>query len=332
VEVDVRVLITGMGHPLGHSIYKTAKQCAFPVDVTVADADARSVGLYLEDDRVLLPLARDASYIETLLDVLRDRDVQALFVGTTAEMSVVSAHAEYIEDETGARVLIEPPHVLSIANDKYETSRMLAAAGLEHARSARGDDLDACLALARACGYPLFAKPRTGSASTGAGPIPGEDELRAFAGPDRESWVVQEHLGVDSEYTSGVYRTLAGETIDVISMWRQLQFGLSYKVEVRALPEIDAYAVAVAEALAATGPVNVQAMLVEGRGPVCFEINPRLSSTSPVRAMFGLNEVELLLRERVLGERPAAQPHREGWAFRAWQEVYVPLDEVERLR
>lgn len=327
----MRVLITGMGHPLGHSIYKTAKQCSFDVEVTVADADARSVGLYLEDDRVLLPLARDGAYIESLLGVLRERDVQALFVGTTAEMSVVSAHAEYIEDETGAKVLIEPSHVLAIANDKYETARMLAADGLEHARSARGDDLDGCLALAGEAGLPLFAKPRTASASTGAGAIRSEEELRTFVGPERESWVVQEHLGEDREYTSGVYRTLAGETIDVISMWRQLQFGLSYKAEVRALPEIDAYAVQVAEALGATGPVNVQAMLVEGRGPVCFEINPRLSSTSPVRAMFGLNEVELLLRERVLGERPVAQPHREGWAFRAWQEVYVPLDEVERL-
>jgi carbamoyl-phosphate synthase large subunit len=327
----VRVLITGMGHPLGHSIYKTAKQCSFEVDVVVADADARSVGLYLEDARVLLPLARDPTYIETLVEVLRGRDVQAMFVGTTAEMAVVSAHADYIEGETGARVLIEPPEVLAVANDKYETARMLAAAGLEHARSERGDELDACLRLGRDAGYPLFAKPRTGSASTGAGPIASEEELRAFCGPHRESWVVQEHLGAAREYTSGVYRTLAGETVDVISMWRDLQFGLSYKAEVRALPEIDAYAVEVAEALGATGPVNIQSMLVEGRGPVCFEINPRLSSTSPVRAMFGLNEVELLLRERVLGERPVAQPHREGWAFRAWQEVYVPLEEVERL-
>lgn len=327
----MRVLITGMGCPLGHAIYKTAKASNLDLEIVVADADRRSVGLFLEPRRVLLPLARDPHFVERLVDALNEHDARALFVGTTAEMKTVSAHTEYIEAETGARVLIEPPHVLEIANDKLATAEMLAAAGLEHARSARGDDLEACRRVAEGSGWPVFAKPRTGSASHGAGALRDEAELRAFCGPDRETWVVQEHLGTGSEYTSGVYRTLGGRTIDVISMWRDLQFGLSYKAEVRALPEIDAYAAAVADALGATGPVNVQSMLVEGRGPVCFEINPRLSSTSPVRAAFGLNEVELLLRERVLGEEPVARPHRDGWAFRAWQEVYVTREDVESI-
>lgn len=329
----LRILVTGMGCPLGHSIYKTARAASLPLEIVTADADARSVGLYLGEPSVLLPLARDEAFVPALIETLRERDVQALFVGTLAEMQPVSESRERIEAESGARVLIEPPEVLRVANDKYETARMLERAGLPHARSALANDAPGLARLAREAGFPLFAKPAVGSASRGVAVLRDSAELDAFAGESRGSWVVQEYLGDGTrEYTSGVYTGLDGRTVDVISMWRDLEFGLSYKAEVRRFPEVDAYAERVARALGATGPCNVQSMLTDDRGPVCFEINPRLSSTSPVRAAFGLNEVELLLRERVLGEEVRAAEHGEGWAFRSWQETYVPLEEVERLR
>ena len=36
-------------------------------------------------------------------------------------------------------------------------------------------------------------------------------------------------------------------------------------------------------------------MCLTKKGPKIFEINPRFSGTTPLRAIFGLNEVELLI-------------------------------------
>ena len=44
------------------------------------------------------------------------------------------------------------------------------------------------------------------------------------------------------------------------------------------------------------GPANFQLILTK-KGPVIFEINPRFSGTTPIRAMFGLNEIDLILSE-----------------------------------
>lgn len=328
----LRVLITGMGCPLGHSIFKAARAASLQLEIVAADADPRSVGLYLGAPAVLVPLARDPKFVPGLVEVLRMYEVDALFVGTLAEMQIVAESRERIERESGTCVLIETPEVLRIANDKYATATMLEAAGLPHARSALSDNSVELEALADTAGFPLFAKPAVGSASRGIAVLRGYEELTAFVSERGSGWVVQEYLGDGSrEYTTGVYTTLDGRTMDVMSMWRDLQFGLSYKTEVRAFPEIDDYAIRVAEALGATGPCNVQSMLTDNRGPVCFEINPRLSSTSPIRAAFGLNEVELLLRERVLGEEIVAAPHTTGWAFRSWQETIVTAEAVERL-
>ena len=329
---ELRVLITGMGCPLGHSIYKAAAAASLKLEIVAADADPRSVGLYLGAPAVLLPFAREPGFVAALIELLRRDNIDALLVGTLAEMQVVADARAQIEAESSARVLIESPEVIAIANDKYATAKALEQAGLSHARSALGDDAPALEGLATEAGFPLFAKPRVGSASRGATVLRNAEALAAFVGDGRPEWVVQEYLGDGRrEYTTGVYKALDGRTVDVMSMWRDLQFGLSYKAEVRSFPEIDAYAVRVADAVGATGPCNVQSMLTDDRGPVCFEVNPRLSSTSPIRAAFGLNEVELLLRERVLGEQVTTSAHTSGWAFRSWQETVVPFEEVERV-
>jgi carbamoyl-phosphate synthase large subunit len=49
-----------------------------------------------------------------------------------------------------------------------------------------------------------------------------------------------------------------------------------------------------ANALGSVGPLNIQGRLDNGEF-VAFEINPRFSGTTPMRAMAGFNEPELLI-------------------------------------
>jgi carbamoyl-phosphate synthase large subunit len=62
---------------------------------------------------------------------------------------------------------------------------------------------------------------------------------------------------------------------------------------------------------------------------VCFEVNPRFSSTTPVRAHFGVNEPELAIREYVLGETLPHISARPGAVMREWQEIYLEADAAE---
>ena len=47
------------------------------------------------------------------------------------------------------------------------------------------------------------------------------------------------------------------------------------------------------------------------------------SGTSAIRAYFGYNEPEMLLRHYVLGEEAKATPARSGYVFRYWNEVFL---------
>jgi carbamoyl-phosphate synthase large subunit len=80
--------------------------------------------------------------------------------------------------------------------------------------------------------------------------------------------------------------------------------------EVGHWPEIRSQCEVIAASLAPQAPINLQCRVVDGH-VFPFEINPRFSGTTSLRALAGYNEPDTLIRRDVLGE--AIEPH---FAFR----------------
>jgi carbamoyl-phosphate synthase large subunit len=76
--------------------------------------------------------------------------------------------------------------------------------------------------------------------------------------------------------------------------------------------------------------LNVQARMVGDQLKV-FELNPRISASCPIRAVAGVNEPDILYRNAVLGEEMRVSSYEKLACFRYWNEVYVPLEAVERM-
>jgi carbamoyl-phosphate synthase large subunit len=74
--------------------------------------------------------------------------------------------------------------------------------------------------------------------------------------------------------------------------------------------------------------VNIQGRLRHGT-LVPFEINPRFSASTYLRAMAGFNEVDLLLRNAALGEDAPTWKLREGWYLRSLTERFIAPDELK---
>jgi carbamoyl-phosphate synthase large subunit len=106
-----------------------------------------------------------------------------------------------------------------------------------------------------------------------------------------------------------------------ICMRRELAAGNTYKAWVVTQPEVQAESLRVIAALGIRGPCNVQLRLT-ARGPVTFEINPRLSGTTAMRAHFGYNEVDMAIRSFLLGEQLQLPTITPGTALRFWDEMY----------
>jgi carbamoyl-phosphate synthase large subunit len=326
--MTINVAVTGMGNPLGQNIMKALKLSSLPLKFFALDANPLSAG-FLQAVPVLCPRASSPNFVEEFIVFLKRTNIRAVFFGTEAEPSILRPHRNKIEEEANTKLMMNDASVLSIADDKYLTAVHLAGSGLDHPMSAPAEDDAAVSALIRKAGFPLIVKPRKGSASRGLARVKSESELSSYRRP---GFVVQECLLPDNaEFTVGVYRTGAGIPIATTVIHRDLDFGLTYRGIIEDRPEIADYANAVAASLNATGSCNIQLRYTK-RGPVCFEVNPRFSSTTPIRAYFGVNEPELCIRELVLGETLKPVTARAGGVLREWNEIYLEQDELRLMQ
>jgi carbamoyl-phosphate synthase large subunit len=104
--------------------------------------------------------------------------------------------------------------------------------------------------------------------------------------------------------------------------------GYSQGFIVRA-PAIQAFCEELALRLESRGPLNIQLRLdFATKEPLVFEVHPRFSGTTPIRADVGFNEVDLLLRNALFGESFARLDYRTNVAaIRAFEHVIVPMDQ-----
>jgi carbamoyl-phosphate synthase large subunit len=156
------------------------------------------------------------------------------------------------------------------------------------------------------------------------------DVVQGQIGP--RDLIVQEYLGEeDAEYTAGCFCDREGELRGTIVLRRWLEAGTTVAAELGSFPEVSEVAAAIAAALGPLGPCNVQLRMHRGT-PVPFEINPRFSGTTALRARMGVNEVDAALRHFVLGEPvPGLKDPGSRVALRYWNELYVPASAVGEI-
>lgn len=318
----MKVLVTGAGALLGQGIIRSLLESRLQVEVLAADPSEHAAGLYWVDGRFRIPMASDPSYLERMEELIERERPNAVMVGTDVELHALAAHRENLERDYGTHVIVSSPQVVAIADDKYETYRFLRDHGFDYPDSALPGEEDA---LVERVGYPLVVKPRVGARSVGVSVVRDREQLRVAVAASHRP-VIQECVGTDQdEYTAGVL-CFDGACCASIVMRRDLRDGNTYRAFVDHYPEFNAEVRRMGEALAPYGPANFQFRVAAGKIKV-FEINGRFSGTTPLRMRAGFNEVELVLRQVVLGEsieQPVIQPMT---ILRHWSEtVVLPSD------
>lgn len=329
-EHPLTALVIAVGGNVSQSILKALAQSDVPCRVIGTDISPLQTGLYTVDIGYVAPWADDPGFVDWVITLCNREQVDIILTGCEPVLPVLAAHRDYIETKTGALCLVNSVAVMDICDDKLRTCEWLAEQGFDHPGYAPAEDRDAVERLAQRCGFPLIAKKRGGGGGQAMFSIHDEEDMAYVA--RKPGYVVQETVGDhNSEYTVGCFSDRNGVLLGSISLWRDLFLGTTYRAVAGAYPEIEREAERIATALAPIGPCNIQLRMTR-RGPVCFEINPRFSGTTAIRAQFGFNEVEAALRHFLLDDDAPPLPHiTEGIALRYWNELYVPPEAVQVL-
>jgi carbamoyl-phosphate synthase large subunit len=329
----MNILVTAIGGGGHGDQVRKALQMAKPNGYRVigADANPNCPQRQSVDSFEQLPLASDAEYLNAVVEVCRKWSIDVLFHGCEPEMRVISQNRKRFED-LGITLGMNSSSVIELCSDKYQTARVISELGMFMPRTETISVANS-ETLAKIDYLPVVVKPAKDSGGSSRILLAQtHDQLAMALGylglayPSSE-FIVQEYIGTpQSEFTVGILHDRWGEYIGGIGLRRDLTTSLSVCERVQNVsskrylgdwlvvssgvsqglldrfPEVVEPCRLVAEAVGSRGPLNFQCRIHRNKIGI-FEINPRLSGTTSLRAIAGFNEPDLMIRRNRLGKQ-----------------------------
>lgn len=335
------VLIAGvggasLGTELAKSLDLTDRYAVFGCDISPYAFGHFSQGF------VDTALVEREDYVAGVLDACRRFGTRYVVPGGEQPMVLLNAARGDLE-RAGVRLLANSSATIDVCSDKAETFTRLKALGVRIPRTVlapAGRQLDEFP-------LPVIVKATTGTggsslvflAATRAEVPLYVDHIRACG---REA-ILQEYVAHDEgEYTIGVLSLPDGRVAASVALRRMFHVKLSVAQRSEAglissgysqgliddFPALRATAEEIAAALGSTGPLNIQGRVRDG-ALLPFEINPRFSASTHLRAMAGVNELDIYLQFLERGTVPPPPTVAKGYYLRSLAEVYVPPEQIE---
>lgn len=332
VNNPMNVLVTGAGSVYGVGIIRALKASELSLEIIAIDVNPYSLGLYFADKGFIAPrAAAEESYYMFIENLCKDHQIKAIFIGSTAELSFYAKNRESLERSTGAKVFVNSPAVIELCTDKWLTMCHLSRSGFQIPASIRyPEDAGMLSSFIKSAGFPLIVKPRRGRGSEGVVLVKDKQQLLSNV-KGKKDLIIQEYLtNEEQEFTVGICINQKGKIISRIALRRYLQEGVSIAAVSDGYHDIADYCAVVASTLGAYGAINIQLRLKDGM-PVIFEINPRFSSSTGMRLLFGINEPESLIRGDVLCQEVVPGCAETGMVLRQYTDYYFPIDMLNSI-
>lgn len=313
-----------VGSPLGQSIYKALTKSKLALNLYLADISELAAGFYLNDNitNIILPPLKMDNYFNELKQVISQFNIDVIFPVISLEHEYFSNNMDYF-NKNNIKVITPEKNLYNLCSNKYLSMSFLKSKGINAPDSIMFDDEERLRMFLSRNEFPVVLKPCYGSSSNNVFVVEDHDRLFAIAAAfPKNYFIIQEYLPSDEEYSVGVYISKDRSFKDTFIVKREMKFGLSYKGQVILNDQIKDYCLAVCSTLGLYYSSNVQLKIIQGE-PCTFEINPRLSSTTSVRAHFGFNEPEMILWELFFNINDYKYDIKIGKFMRYWEEIYL---------
>ncbi len=331
----LKVMLAGIGGAsLGTELLKSLA-LAGHYEVYGCDVSPTAYGLY-EPGFVDTFLVNREDYVASVIECCQKVGANWLIPGGEQPMVLLGA-ASTILLGAGINLIGNLSEIIATFSDKGKTFELLSNHGFSIPRTI---EVRSLIDL-NFVGMPCVIKPATGSGGSAMVFFAvNVEEAMTYAEYIRHSGctpIAQEYIDVEEgEFTVGVITLPNGKLAGSIALRRNLDAKLSVLTKDRgglissgysqgyigSFLNIRARAEEIALAIGSKGAINIQGRVRNGEF-IPFEINPRLSASTYLRALAGFNEVDILLQYGAYGRLPDPVNIREGWYLRSLNERFV---------
>lgn len=335
----VNVLIAGIaGASLGTELLKSLR-LGGNYDVYGCDISGLAYGMY--DEGFIKTFCVDRSrYVEDVIALCVENNIHIILPGAE-EPTLLLSRSKALLDRNKIILAGNDPDVIALCSDKARCFEYLAKIGIRIPEAITVNRLNRLVDFP----FPCIVKPATGSGGSSF----------VFLAQDREEAliyveylqrngktpIIQEYIPeTEGEFTVGTL-TLGG-TVGSVALRRIFNNKLSVQLKSKVglistgysqgllddFPDIRRECEKIACALNSNGPLNIQGRMRRGRF-IPFEINPRFSASTFLRALAGFNEVDLYIRYLLREDVAFPRNIKYGYYLRSLTEKYIPMEAVK---
>lgn len=295
----VTILISSAGRrvELIGCLRKAATALGFTARIVAIDTQPQlSPACQMADLSIAVPRCTDATFVPKLLEICRGENVSLVVPTIDTELApLAEARARF--EESGVRVAVSSPRVISLARDKLASANFFRKLGLNTLRTASMQEV---LAEPLSWKFPLIIKPIAGSSSDGFRVLPSVEALRS-TGIDPAGYIVQDYQA-GNEYTVNLFFDQTRMACAIPHHRLETRGGEVTKAVTARRPDLAAAAEKIGEALGgeAFGPLCFQAIVSDAGELAVIELNARFGGGYPLADFAGATFAKWLL-EIVLG-------------------------------
>lgn len=226
-------------------------------------------------------------YIEWLCSLIKKHNIDMIIPSIEADMYLWNENREEIE-LTGTTILLNNSQLIYLCKDKFEFYKKLVDFIPEYLIPTT-DSFESNI-----YGYPYILKPKQGFGSKGIIRIKNDDDYEKNKHKINSELIMQPIIGTDDEeYTVSAFFDKEHILIEYLGLKRKLSSN-GY-TEIAEVVDYDFSDILknIAKVVKPIGPTNFQFRLDKDLNMKLLEINPRISSSTSIRASFGYNESKM---------------------------------------
>lgn len=185
-------------------LLKDLKESNDNAEILATDCSKYAPALYLADKPFVTPRIDDPSYLSHILNLCKDNSVQAITTLIDPEIEILSKNREQFISY-GVLPLCPSYETARLCFDKFEMYKFLTKRGIETVLTY--DTLDSFKSGLEdnKIDFPVFIKPRTGSASVGAEKIHDLTQLEARINSYEDKYFIIQELMEGEDIDVDVY-------------------------------------------------------------------------------------------------------------------------------
>lgn len=317
------ILVSGASGIVGYGILKSLRSSSEKYNLIGTTIYDDSIAPAFCDVFEQAPLTSDENYITWLCQIIEKYQVNMIIPGIEADMIKWNKEKDLLSN-TGVEILLNNFELVELCSDKWHFYEKLISTTSEFAIESRLDG--SFEELSKIFGLPFLLKPRKGFGSKGIVKVENKEVFEQNARNLGSVLMAQPIVGNnDEEYTCSAFFDKDSRLLCYMGLKRKLsKDGFTEKAEVTHLEGLKEALEKMAGVFKPFGPTNFQFRMHDGALKL-LEINPRISSSTSIRAAFGYNESVMSI-DYFLDKVCPSQPEiKQGRAIR-YTEDYIFYD------